>query len=51
MQKAKKKNQKKGLVIEGSDLTIILKYEEYYDKFIDIVKDCEAVVCCRSSPN
>ena len=46
----KKIKKPKGFVIEGDDLALILKEEPLQRLFIDIVKDCEAVICCRVTP-
>lgn len=42
---------KKGLLIEGSDLTNILKYKGSRKQLALLSKDCEAVVCCRLLPS
>ncbi|XP_068732876.1 LOW QUALITY PROTEIN: phospholipid-transporting ATPase IF-like [Montipora capricornis] len=41
-------NKLYGLVIEGASLTHVLK--RYKDLFVDICRQCVAVLCCRMSP-
>lgn len=32
-------------------MTLIFSEEKYKDLLIEVVRDCEAVICCRSTPN
>lgn len=43
-------NQKKGLLVEGSSITQIFAEEILKDIFLDIIENCETVICCRVSP-
>ncbi len=45
------KQQKRGLLVEASSLTLILSSIEHKKYFLKIAKTCEAVICCRVSPS
>ena len=44
------RQQPKALIVEGSDLTAILKSEASSIELANLAKNCEAVVCCRLQP-
>ncbi len=41
---------KKGLLIEGSDLSVIMADEKGQQNLAQLADICEAVVCCRLNP-
>jgi len=42
--------KKKALLIEGAHLSMILADEIFKDIFLDIIENCETVICCRMTP-
>ena len=42
--------KKKGLLVEGGALSQIFSDEILKDIFIDIIENCETVICCRVTP-
>lgn len=45
-----KEERKKALIVEGEALAYILADERMMELFIEIVIDCDAVICCRATP-
>lgn len=43
-------NRKKSYLVEGESLALILKDKERTDRFVNVTKDCDSVVCCRVTP-
>ena len=43
-------SKKKALMIEGGHLAIIFANDILTDIFIDIIENCETVICCRVTP-
>ena len=49
--KARAKEMKVAVIIEGDALGQILKDLSLSLQYLAILKDCESVICCRSTPN
>jgi magnesium-transporting ATPase (P-type) len=46
-----KEKKKRGLIVEGTFLSVIFEDPNLKSYFLSLSKTCEAVICCRVSPS